>query len=104
MQQWLEEWEIRQADYLRCIRQFQAMASKVWQELVIICSNDNTVQLGKNAYAHKKAQMYTDMANHAIKLLTAEGYGHLLDDKKAFYEHIEAVRLLPENILSYTVE
>ena len=103
MQRWLEEWEIRQADYLRCIRFFQTIA-KVWQELVIICSDGNTVQLGKNAYARKKAQMFTDMANHAIKLLTTEGYGHLLDDKKAFYEHIEAVRLLLENILSYTVE
>lgn len=103
MRRWLEEWEIRQADYLRCIRYFQTMA-QIWQGLVTICSDDNLVQLGKNAYARKKAQMYTDMANHAIELLTTEGYGHLLDDKKAFYEHIEAVRSLPENILSYRVE
>lgn len=78
--------------------------AQIWQGLVDICPNNNAAQLGKNAYACKKAQMYTDMANHAIELLTAEGYGHLLDDKKAFYEHIEAVRLLPENVLSYMME
>ncbi len=39
------------------------------------------------------------MKEHAVDLLTAEGYGHLLDDSKPFYKHMEDVRALPENIL-----
>ena len=100
---WQEEWEIRQADYLRCIRYFGKMA-EIWKCLVKDSIADTSlVQLGKNAYARKKSHMYRSMKEHAVKLLTAEGYGHLLDDSKPFYKHMEDVRALPENILSYEV-
>ncbi len=44
------------------------------------------------------------MKEHAVNLLAAEGYGHLLDDSKPFYKHMQDVRALPENILSYEVD
>lgn len=68
------------------------------------CPSNDSVQLGMNAYARKQAQMYTDMHDYAVKLLIDEGYGHLLDDKKPFYKHLDDVRGLPENVLSYGLE
>ena len=97
---WLEEWEMRQADYLRCIRYFGSM-SEIWRGLVVDTAKSDSVQLGKNAYARKKGHMYADMKKHAIDLLVNQGYGHLWNDNRPLYEHLEEVRALPENIISY---
>ena len=67
-------------------------------------ADTSLVQLGKNAYARKKSQMYRTMKEHAVDLLTAEGYGHLLDDSKPFYKHMEEARALPENLLLHEVD
>ncbi len=46
---WQEEWEIRQADYIRCIRFFRMMA-EIWKCLVKDSIADiSLVQHGKNA-------------------------------------------------------
>ncbi|KJA14195.1 hypothetical protein HYPSUDRAFT_150698 [Hypholoma sublateritium FD-334 SS-4] len=99
-ERWQEEWEMRQADYLRCVRYFKKMG-QVWMSLVTDVLRDDSVQLGMNAYARKQARMYTDMNEYAVKLLIGEGYGHLLDGEKPLYRHLDEVRALPENVLSY---
>ena len=103
MQRWQEEWKMRQADYMRCIRFFRAMG-EIWMSLVTDGSNDDLVCLGKNAYARKQARMYADMDDYAVKLLSDQGYGYLLDDKKPLYQHLDEVRALPENVLWYQLK
>ncbi len=61
----------------------------------------DSVQLGKNVYARKKGHMFADMQKHAIDLPVEQGYGHLWNDKRPLYEHLDEVRALPENIISY---
>lgn len=76
--------------------------AEIWKGLVRKSASDaDIVQLGKNAYARKKSQMYSTMQAHAVDILVEEGYGYLLDDSQPFYKHIEAVRALPENIVAY---
>jgi len=74
MQHWQEEWEIKQADFLRCIRTFSTM-SDVWKAL----SEDNLN--GKAAYAKKKSAIFKAMESEArLKLAKAghaSGKGHL---------------------------
>ncbi len=101
MQRWQEEWEMRQADYTRCIRFFRAMG-ELWMTRVTDGSNDDLVRLGKNACARKQVQLYTDMGEYAVKLLSDQGYGYLLDNKKPLYQHLDDVRALPENVLPYS--
>ncbi|TFK32655.1 hypothetical protein BDQ12DRAFT_728501 [Crucibulum laeve] len=55
MQRWLEEWEIKQADFMRCIQSFSKM-HEVWTELAARNSND-----GHITYAKWKAVMYATM-------------------------------------------
>lgn len=98
---WKEELEIRQADYLRCIRYFDTM-SHIWMGVQVDCTS-SSIDLGKRAYARKKSQMYKEMASYARNLLISEGYGHLLQDGKALYEHMDEFRNRPENTMAYMV-
>ncbi len=103
MHRWQEEWEMGQADYMRCIRFFRAKGD-IWTSLVADGADDDLVRLGKNASARKEARMYADMADYAVKLLSDQGYSYLLDDKKPLYQHLDEVRALPENVLSYQLK
>ncbi|KJA19668.1 hypothetical protein HYPSUDRAFT_204406 [Hypholoma sublateritium FD-334 SS-4] len=100
MLRWREELEIRQADYLRCIRYFDTM-SHIWMDAQANCTPSSSIDLGKRAYARKKSQMYKDMASYARDLLISEGYGYLLEDGKALHEHMDEFRSRPENIMAY---
>ena len=72
MQYWQEEWEIKQADFLRCIGTFSTM-SDVWKVL----SEDNLN--GKAAYTKKKLAMFKAMESEARLKLAKAGHGNLLD-------------------------
>ena len=61
MQRWQEEWEIKQADFLRCIHTFSTM-SDVWKAL----GEDNLN--GKAAYVKKKSAMFKAMESEARHL------------------------------------
>ncbi len=63
---WLEEQEIRQADYLRCIRFFRKW-SEIWKGLVVDAAKGDSIQLGKNAYARKKGHMFADSTSLSVK-------------------------------------
>ena len=79
--------------------------ANVWAQLVVHSADKaNIVQLGKNAYARKKSEMYSNMKSHAINLLVEEGYGYLLDDSQPLYKNLDAIRALPENIMDYKVD
>lgn len=75
---------------------------RIWMDLQVDCTSSTRADLGKRAYASKKSQMYKDMAQYARDLLIAEGYGHLLEGK-ALHEHMDSVRRMPENAMSYMV-
>ena len=72
MQHWQEEWEIKQADFLRCIHTFSTM-SNVWKAL----GEDNLN--GKAAYTKKKLAMFKAMESEARLKLVKAGHGNLLD-------------------------
>jgi aminoglycoside phosphotransferase family enzyme len=73
MECWHEEWEIKQADFLRCIRSFGKMSS-VWQAIA-----SNTVEAGKCTYTKHKSAVFKEMEKHARTLFNDAGYGNLLD-------------------------
>ncbi|KAF8803122.1 hypothetical protein BYT27DRAFT_7226149 [Phlegmacium glaucopus] len=80
MERWREEWEAKQADFLRCIRSFGKMAD-VWQTLSTRepenCSK--ACERGRIAYAKQKSAMFQEMACHAKDVFRSAGYGELID-------------------------
>ncbi len=60
MHRWLEEWEIRQADYLRCIRHFDEYMRE-WAELRSYCTSSTSIDLGKRGICQ---QEITDVQRH----------------------------------------
>ena len=73
MERWREEWEIKQADFLRCIRSFNKMSS-VWEEMA-----RTSIEAGKRAYAKHKSALFKEMEQHAKNLFNDAGYGHLIE-------------------------
>ncbi|CAA7262271.1 unnamed protein product [Cyclocybe aegerita] len=73
VQRWREELEIKQADFLRCIRAFATMSS-VWLKL-----SSTSSSAGAAAYARKKSAMYKTMECDARTLFAAAGFGHLVE-------------------------
>ncbi|KIM36002.1 hypothetical protein M413DRAFT_20657 [Hebeloma cylindrosporum] len=66
MERWREEWEIKQADFLHCIRSFNKMSS-VWEEMA-----RNSVEAGK--------PLFKEMERHTRTLFNDAGYGHLIEN------------------------
>lgn len=90
MQRWLEEWELLQAEFLRCIRAFKK-SHEIWKELA--ASNSEP---GYAAYAMKTATMFAKMEVTARNTFITSGYGHLLlkvkDDDWILADHIAEER------------
>lgn len=90
MQRWLEEWELLQAEFLRCIRAFKK-SHDIWTELATSDSSP-----GRTAYALKTAAMYAKMEVTARNTFITSGYGHLLlkvkDDNWILADHIAEER------------
>ncbi|KAG5633493.1 hypothetical protein H0H81_007300, partial [Sphagnurus paluster] len=73
MQRWQEEWEIKQAEFMRCIRTFQKM-SIVWSQM----ATANASSPGHVAYARKKSAMYVEMERATRDKFIRMGYGDRL--------------------------
>ena len=99
MERWREEWEIKQADFLRCIRSFNKM-SCVWEEMARTSIKD-----GKCAYAKHKSALFKEMEQHARKLFNDAGYGHLIkslfdsDEGKILADYVILERSDPRYII-----
>jgi hypothetical protein len=88
MERWREEWEAKQADFLRCIRTFSKMAD-VWQtlsahELEPERSSDFKLDAyktlaGRIAYAKQKSAIFREMERHAKDTFRSAGYSELVD-------------------------
>jgi hypothetical protein len=80
MERWREEWEAKQADFLRCIRTFGKMAD-VWQTLSMPEpeGHSKAEEAGRIAYAKKKSAMFREMERHAKDTFRGAGYGELVD-------------------------
>ena len=72
MQRWQEEWEVKQAEFLHCIRWFESMAD-VWVQLS--CSATSP---GRAAYARRTSSMFREMARTARARFIDAGYGDRL--------------------------
>src|SRR6266700_6782183 len=70
MERWREEWEIKQADFLHCIRSFGKM-SEVWEEMA-----SDSIEAGKCAYAKHKSAIFKEMERHGRMLFSDAGYGN----------------------------
>ena len=77
MEQWREEWEAKQANFLRCIRTFGKMAD-VWQTLSTR-DPEYLSERGRMAYAKQKSVMFQEIACHAKDTFRRAGYGELVD-------------------------
>lgn len=107
MHRWQEEWEVKQAEFLRCIRNFQKMAI-VWANLASSTTPTFTTpdtpaatpppltrKPGAVAYAQKKAAMYLEMERVARQKFVDAGYGdRLVDDGAHLVELIAKDRAL----------
>ena len=92
MRRWLEEWETRQADLLRCIRSFETM-SKTWTLLA-----DQQQSRAYTISARKQAGMYNKLAANAkAHLKEAVGYEITLSEGEVLADHMRRVRLDLEN-------
>ena len=100
MQRWQEEWESKQAKFLRCIQAFHK-SSDVWKELSKTGSCG-----GEIAYANKKSTMFQEMAElttsefiaakYEDQLITLSGDTSLAD--LVIVNHAD-----PENAVAYVI-
>jgi hypothetical protein len=98
MQRWQEEWESKQADFLRCIWAFHK-SSAVWKELAQTASHG-----GEIAYAKKKSAMFLEMAEVATSDFIAAGYEDRLTTLSGdvlLADLVMADRVDPENAVAY---
>ena len=94
MHHWQEEWEIKQADFMRCIRTFHKM-SDVWLALAKSSSRDSHA-----VYARKKAIMFAEMARRAQDQFNDAGYAHrVLEEGKILADYIQIDREHPDNMI-----
>ena len=70
MQRWQEEWERKQAEFMRCIRSYDKM-SNVWAEL-----SKASPSQGHAAYTCKKSAMFSRMKQIAQAKFNAAGYAN----------------------------
>ncbi|KAK0472410.1 hypothetical protein IW261DRAFT_1571030 [Armillaria novae-zelandiae] len=70
---WLEQWEIKIAEFLRCIRSFDQYTT-TWKALA---TTDKS--LGFKQYALEKANMYTMLGARAKQEFETLGYGNVLN-------------------------
>ena len=100
MQRWQEEWESKQAEFLRCIRAFHK-SSDVWKELSKTASRG-----GEIAYANKKSTMFQEMAELATSEFIAAGYEDrltTLSGDTSLADLVIADRADPENAVAYVI-
>jgi hypothetical protein len=89
MDRWHEQLEIKQAEFLRCIRSFNRM-KEVWN---LLAEQQPHEKPGHQAYARQKSAMYKHMENDGREKLKAAGYGALLEeDGMTLVDHILAQR------------
>ncbi|RDB28165.1 hypothetical protein Hypma_001335 [Hypsizygus marmoreus] len=87
VERWQEQWETKQAEFLRCIRSFGKMQF-VWTELA-----DSQTTIGHIAYARQKAAMYARMARDAQAKFNTAGYSHcMLKDGEILADQIQIDR------------
>jgi hypothetical protein len=72
MQRWQEQWEIKQAEFLRAIRWFGSMAD-TWAQL-----SDQSIDSGHTAYGKRTSSIFREMARTAEALFIDAGYGDRL--------------------------
>ena len=96
MQRWQEQWEAKQADFMRCIQSYKKM-SEVWAQLA---ASSDTV--GRAAYARRTSAMYDAMAQSAKALFISAGYqDRILTEDKTLADFIEDDRQHPDNEIPY---
>ncbi|KAK0476510.1 hypothetical protein IW261DRAFT_1567207 [Armillaria novae-zelandiae] len=76
---WLEQWEIKIAEFLRCIMSFDKYA-ETWAQLATKPKNRD--QPGYEAYAREKVHMYSSFAKRAWLEFINLGYEKALDCKE----------------------
>ncbi|KAK0211996.1 hypothetical protein IW262DRAFT_1467410 [Armillaria fumosa] len=76
---WLEQWEIKIAEFLRCIRSFDKYA-EMWAQLARKPENKN--RPGYEAYAREKVHMYSSFAKRAQLEFINLGYERALNRKE----------------------
>lgn len=89
MQRWQEELEIKQAEFLRCIRSFGRM-KEIWTAL-----SNRATSIGLVAYAKQKAAMYSKMEIQCRNKLQVTGFGRILEvvkDGQILADHIASER------------
>jgi hypothetical protein len=100
MERWQEEWERKQAEFMRCIRSYDKM-SDVWAEL-----SKSSPSQGHAAYARKKSAMFSRMKQIAQAKFNSAGYtNRVLQDRQILADLIQQDRQMDgqglEDVLSY---
>lgn len=75
MNRWREEYERKQAQFMRCIRSFGRMA-QIWMQLA---ENSEHANPGYGAHARKTASRYQKLYCDARRRFSAAGYKHRVD-------------------------
>ncbi|PBK85929.1 hypothetical protein ARMGADRAFT_1035921 [Armillaria gallica] len=84
---WLEQWELKSAEFLWCIQGFEQY-TVTWAQLALM----NHGQPGYEAYAQEKVHMYSKLAERGQREFENLGYKGALDweDSQTLHEFIIA--------------
>ena len=96
MMRWLEEFELKHMEFIRCIKSFESMRA-IWGTI----ANRHT-GLGYSAFAHRQSSMYSDLREDAISRFKHVGNPELIKgDTPSF---IKAVQEFREKQLSWLID
>ena len=85
---WLEEFEVKHLEFIRCIRYFDSM-SDIWNTLA-----RNEPRSGYRAFAYRQTSTFKDLKKDADTRFRAVGYGPFVrDDGRGFIKAVEELRV-----------
>jgi len=87
MTRWMEEFELKHVEMMRCIKSFSHIC-EVWKTLAHTSKNG-----GHAAYARRQSAIYFELHENAKALLAANGYENLRDmEESTLVEIIQRFR------------
>jgi len=88
MMRWMEEFELKHAEFTRCIRYFDYM-ERTWQ---ILASKDTSTRPGYAAFARRQAHTYSKLSQDAQELFQKHGEERFVHPETTLIDSISKFR------------
>ena len=93
MMRWLEEFELKHMEFIRCIKSFDAMAT-AWDAVSAKHSNvtSTSTKKGYDTFAHRQANTYRRLHDEAERLFKTNAESSLYNSRDDLIAAIQSLR------------